>query len=192
MNINTSEHDDNSEIVILGLGSNLGDKYFNLFTAIESLAKHKDITFKATSSIYESDAIDFESNCFNNLTIAISTTLSPINLLTVTQSIEINNGRNINKIGTRHKKYMARKIDIDILYYGNITLKTTRLIIPHPAINNRLFVLKPLLDIIFLLPSIGTVKKETIEHSVIKQRVQELKETSELLKTELKREQLLK
>jgi len=192
MNNNSSNLQNNSTTVILGLGSNLDDKYLNLVTAIKALAQHHKITLEMVSLIYESDAIDFKSDCFNNMAIAITTNLTPFKLLAITQGIESINGRTINKQGLRHKKYQARKIDIDILYYGNIKFKNERLIIPHPEINNRLFVIKPLLDIIFLLPSMGNVVKETIDDSLLKQRVHELKEASERLKTELKRERLLK
>ena len=181
-----------TETVILGLGSNLGNRLDNIIFAIEKLAEQPKITIKACSSIYESKAVGFMGHNFYNLTIAISCSVPPLALLDVTQKIEISTGRKRNKKGIRTTKYASRKIDIDILYYGNIILNTARLIVPHPEINNRLFVTKPLLDLNFLLTSFHIDRQETNTILLENQEILRLIEVSKQLKKELKRKQLLK
>jgi deoxyguanosine kinase len=184
--------DSKDQTVILGLGSNLGDRLENMAFAIEKLSEEPEIKVLACSSIYESKAMDFKGDKFYNLTLALTCTLSPVTLLNFTQHIEILLGRESNTKGNRSGKYSSRKLDIDILYYGNIILNTTRLIIPHPEINKRLFVTKPLQDLNFLLPSHCINKKETNDVLLKSEGVEKLKLISEQLKTRLKPMELLK
>jgi deoxyguanosine kinase len=184
--------DSKDQTVILGLGSNLGDRLENMAFAIEKLSEEPEIKVLACSSIYESKAMDFKGDKFYNLTLSLTCTLSPVTLLNFTQHIEILLGRESNTKGNRSGKYSSRKLDIDILYYGNIILNTTRLIIPHPEINKRLFVTKPLQDLNFLLPSHCINKKETNDVLLKSEGVEKLKLISEQLKTRLKPMELLK
>lgn len=180
------------ETVILALGSNIGDRYEHILQSIKLLASTDGIQLLACSSVYETDALDFEGDKFYNLTVAISCVHDPLHLLAVTQQIEIDFGRPQNLRGIRNKEYQARKIDIDILYYGNIVVNNDRLIIPHPLINNRLFVIKPLLDMNLLLPSSCIIEQETIDALWINQKVHTLNGVTGRLKTALKGMQLLK
>lgn len=181
-----------TETVILGLGSNLGNRFDNIIFAIQKLVKKSEITIIACSSVYESKAIGFKGEDFYNLTLAISCTLSPMALLNITQQIELDTGRQPNNKGIRSANYLSRKMDIDLLYFGNITLNNSRLIIPHPEINNRLFVIKPLLDMNYLLPLLCINNKETFDSMLDKHGVCELKLVSRRLKEKLKCIQLLK
>ena len=97
----------------LSLGTNMGDRYDNIRTAIVNIEKVLDITLLNKSNIYESDPMYNESlDKFYNSVIEIRTKLSPLELLKKVKSIESAMGRNLND-----KRYSARIIDIDILYF---------------------------------------------------------------------------
>ncbi|MCQ2329488.1 MAG: 2-amino-4-hydroxy-6-hydroxymethyldihydropteridine diphosphokinase [Paludibacteraceae bacterium] len=131
-------------MVILGLGTNLGNREANLRNAIEFL---KNIgTIIRQSSIIETEAVGFASdNKFLNMAIAIDTKLSPIELLDATQEIEKKMGRKQKSV---NGVYHDRLIDIDIIDYNGIILNTERLTLPHPKANERDFVKIPLSEII--------------------------------------------
>ena len=192
MNENEKTCTDTQQTIILGLGSNLGDKFENILYAIVELTKNRRIHLLDVSSVYESEAVGFKADKFFNLALAISSTIDAHSLLHLTQKIELSTGRKQNKTGIRDSNYTSRKIDIDILYHGNKNINTVDLIIPHPEINKRLFVRKPLQDLNFLLPSHRIEKWETHDVLLKSQKVVEIKKTSKRLKTVLKRLQLLK
>ena len=130
--------------VFLGLGSNLGSKFENLKTAINALCNFDCLKLEE-SSIYISDAWGFKSSePFLNMVILIKTNLSPQDLLAKCKQIELDMGRK-PKCGTQ---FESRLIDLDILYYDDLTINVENLQIPHQHIKNRLFVLKPLLEVI--------------------------------------------
>lgn len=95
------------------------------------------------SAFYETEAWGFESdNLFLNKVVVYDTSLTPKEALLVCQDVEKQLGR------LRHKeRYASRNIDVDILFFDDLILDTTDLIIPHPRIQLRRFVLKPLLEI---------------------------------------------
>jgi len=95
------------------------------------------------SAIYETPSWGFESDSFLNLCISLQTHLSPQQLLSVILKIEHNLGRQRSEAAT----YKARKIDIDILYYDFEILESADLVLPHPELHERRFVLRPLADI---------------------------------------------
>ena len=132
-------------IAYLGLGSNLGDGKANLDKSLEMLAERVG-EIVAVSTYMESEPWGFKStNRFTNGAVAVKTELSPIELLDATQAIEREMGRT-----HKHKPgepYTDRIIDIDILLYDDLQIKTERLIIPHPHIENRDFVKIPLSEI---------------------------------------------
>ena len=162
-----------SQVIFLGLGSNKGARYQQLCEAITKINSHPEIKLLECSNVYETAAFEFDGDEFLNLVIAVSCTLSPISLLNYTQSIEKQLGRERDHSGERNKNYQSRAIDIDLLYFGNIQFSHTRLTIPHPEINTRLFVTKPLLDLKYLLPSSRVILEETLivlsDHQKIKQ-----------------------
>lgn len=129
--------------VFLSLGSNLGNKEQNLMHAIASIGK--DIgKVQKISGFYQNKAQGFTSdNLFLNTAIEVLTNLQPFELLEKTEAIECEMGRK-TKTST---SYSDRLIDIDILLYEDVTVNTQTLIIPHPRMLERDFVLIPLREI---------------------------------------------
>lgn len=130
--------------VYLGLGTNLGDKEANLRTAIHKLQERigKQVSL---SSFYETAPWGFESDhSFLNAAIGLETSLSPIEILHITQEIEKELGRTKKSV---NGSYSDRLIDIDILLYDTLVLQTPELTIPHPLMTERDFVMNPLIEI---------------------------------------------
>ena len=124
--------------VYLSLGSDLGDRKKNISDAIE-LIKKKAGKVQKQSSFYESKPLGFKSDTlFYNICIEIETTLTPIGLLKLLQKIELKLGRIKDPSA---KMYASRIIDIDILYYNQVIFMKEILMIPHPHIRERKFVL---------------------------------------------------
>ena len=130
--------------VYLGLGTNLGDKKANLNMALEEIRKRVgEIT--SLSAYYLTDPWGFDSqNTFLNAVCKACTTLSPLEVLSVTQSIEKKLGRMKKSIDGQ---YSDRPIDIDILLYDELVINTPELSVPHPLMHKRLFVMEPLTEI---------------------------------------------
>lgn len=130
--------------VYLGLGTNLGNKEANLRTAIYKLQERIGKQF-SLSSFYETAPWGFESDhSFLNAAIGLETSLSPIEILHITQEIEKELGRTKKSV---NGSYSDRLIDIDILLYDTLVLQTPELTIPHPLMTERDFVMKPLIEI---------------------------------------------
>ena len=156
--------------VYLGLGTNIGNRNENLTRAIELLSLALG-PYTALSSFIETAPWGFESkNGFLNCTVAYETELTPLELLDITEGIERELGRTTKSTGG---KYHDRIIDIDILLYGNETVATERLTIPHPLMHLRDFILEPLAQIA------PDVLHPTIAKS-IRELARELKERQEL------------
>ncbi len=131
-------------ISYLSLGTNLGDRQTNLLRAMELINNMAGPVIKQ-SSIIETDPVGFVSaHRFLNVCIAIETKLTPQELLLATQKIEKKLGREKK---SRLQQYQDRLIDIDILLYGNIVVDEENLQIPHPRMQDREFVMKPLKEI---------------------------------------------
>lgn len=130
-------------IVYLGLGTNIGNRRGNLVKAAALLAERVgDIL--ALSGFMETEPWGFESeNLFLNAAIKMETPLTPDELLSATQAIEREMGREKKSDGTYHD----RVIDIDILLYDNRVIEHPGLIVPHPLMQERLFVMAPLAEI---------------------------------------------
>ncbi len=128
--------------VYLSLGSNLGDKTGNLAQAIDLLAHHDKIRVTHKSSLYITAPWGkTDQDEFINQVVEIDTELTPLELLNVLQQIEIKLGR------LRNEKWGPRVIDLDILLFGEETIALPELVIPHPHMYARLFVLIPLQEI---------------------------------------------
>ena len=126
--------------VYIGLGTNLGDRGANLQHAIEALAPK--VSLCRASSIYETAPWGFTNQPnFYNQVLACETALTPIRLLNFLKKIEKDLGRVVNF------RYGPRQIDLDILFYDDLMMRTGRLEIPHPRIPERAFVLVPLAEI---------------------------------------------
>lgn len=135
--------------VFLGLGSNLGNRYYYLKEAISAL-EGPAIKVIKVSRIYETEPWGKEDQpLFWNQVIEIETILEPLELLHVCQDIELRLGR------VRKEQWGSRTIDIDLLIYDNIVSDTEELRLPHPYLEERAFVLAPLREIApkLILPS---------------------------------------
>lgn len=131
-------------IVYLSLGSNLGDREQTLDRAIEMLSERAGKVLRR-SEYYYSEPWGFQSkNDFVNLCVALDTSLSPYQLLHITQEIEKTLGRE-EKTSTT---YQDRTIDIDILLYEDFEIHSPTLTIPHPLMHQRDFVMIPLKEIL--------------------------------------------
>lgn len=128
--------------VYFSLGSNLGDKFYHLQQAVFLLQKNVG-TILAVSHVYESPSWGFEGADFLNACVAIQTTKLPEDVLSSTLDIETKMGR----VRKMEEGYQPRIIDIDILYYEDEQLELDHLVLPHPNLHLRNFVLKPLADI---------------------------------------------
>ncbi|MFA5575270.1 MAG: 2-amino-4-hydroxy-6-hydroxymethyldihydropteridine diphosphokinase [Brumimicrobium sp.] len=136
--------DANFNEVILSLGSNLGSRSYYLNKAINLLKAEFDSSFKV-SNFYESEPWGFESNNnFLNCCVCFLTAKTPLEILEITQGIEKKIGR---KSKTKENNYKSRIIDIDIIFIGDMLIKSKELTVPHPYLYHRNFVLIPLLEI---------------------------------------------
>jgi 2-amino-4-hydroxy-6-hydroxymethyldihydropteridine diphosphokinase len=126
----------------ISLGSNIGNRYDYLSKAIEYLNKHPKIQLVNTSSVYETDPVGYEDqDLFLNMVIEIQTEWSPLELLDFCLKVELELGRK------REIVWGPRTIDLDILLYNQENIKSEKLIIPHPRMLERNFVMIPLSEI---------------------------------------------
>ena len=129
-------------ICYIGIGANLGDRRSYIDRAIGEISKNSAVKFRRSSSIYETEPVsDIPQGRFLNGILEIETTLSPRELLKELNSIEAKLGR------TRTVKNAPREIDLDILYYGQEIINEPDLVIPHPKIAEREFILKGLREL---------------------------------------------
>lgn len=127
----------------LGLGTNLGHKKENLEKALDILNFHSDVQVLKVSSFYETDPVGYENqDKFLNAVVFCETSLGPYELLDFIQEIE----KALKRV--RDIRWGPRTIDVDILLYDTLELMDEpRLIIPHPRMVEREFVLEPLAEI---------------------------------------------
>jgi 2-amino-4-hydroxy-6-hydroxymethyldihydropteridine diphosphokinase len=131
-----------TKTVYLSLGSNIGNRLAQLQRAIFMLGTQLGPVNKI-SSVYESKSWGFEGEDFLNICIALDTGATPETILDRLLEIESSMGRKRRE----EAGYVSRNIDIDILYYGQEVVENEDLVIPHPQMQERRFVLKPLSDI---------------------------------------------
>lgn len=128
--------------VYLSLGSNVGDRVGYIKRALAKLEKHPRIKVRRTSSMYETEPLEYPNQAwFVNSVSEIDTDLPPMDLLDALQGIENELQRE------RSIRWGPRTIDLDILYYGEELVAEQRLIIPHIRMHDRSFVLIPLAEI---------------------------------------------
>lgn len=132
-------------LTYLSLGSNLGDKEQNLRQAVALISEQVGQVLRQ-SSFYYSEPWGFISvNSFVNIVVAVNTSLPPLELLRTTQAIEQQIGRTGK---SKNGQYSDRIIDIDILTYADQQINLPDLIIPHPLMKEREFVMIPLQEIL--------------------------------------------
>ncbi|BAF61505.1 2-amino-4-hydroxy-6-hydroxymethyldihydropteridine diphosphokinase [Candidatus Vesicomyidisocius calyptogenae] len=129
-------------LAYIGLGSNLNHPKKQIKNALIALNYTKGIKVGGLSNMYQSKPIDGSKQPdYINAMCQVDTHLTALELLHVCQDIEIKQHR------VREKKWSARTIDLDIIIYGVQVIVSTQLIIPHPKMMNRAFVLVPLAEL---------------------------------------------
>lgn len=129
-------------LAYLGIGANLGDRELNISEAIRRLGETRGITIRKTSSLLETDPVEYlDQPRFINQVVQITTTLAPEALLDQCLAVEAAMGR------VRGVPKGPRLIDLDILLYDRIVMDTGALTLPHPRIKDREFVLIHLVEL---------------------------------------------
>jgi len=162
------------ELAYLSLGSNVGDREGQLLDAIRRLGAVGRV--QLVSPIYETEPVDFTAQpMFLNCVIALETSSRPARLMQQLIAIEMAMGRE------RIQKKGPRTIDLDILLFGNEIVNTPDLMIPHPAMEKRRFVLQPLADIApeARHPLLGKAVRELLEDLPLGQSIRRWKEASD-------------
>ena len=152
-----------AKTVLIGIGSNTGDRLTYLQSAVDAI--HTQIgSIHQLSRLYQTPALGFEGADFINGSLKVSTQLEASQVLDKLLAIEQSLGR------TRHNdgQYHSRTIDLDLLFYDRLISKSERLELPHPRLQERRFVLQPLVDI-----------AADFEHPVLKNTISKLLETCE-------------
>jgi 2-amino-4-hydroxy-6-hydroxymethyldihydropteridine diphosphokinase len=144
-------------LVYIGIGSNLGDREKNIQRSLELMGKHPKIQVLRTSTVHETEPVDMEEpdpSRFLNAAVEIGTSLSPRDLLSALKEIEGGLGRFSDPSRSfevsdqlASGKYRSRTIDLDILLYGDSMVREEGLVIPHPRLGERRFVLEPLAEL---------------------------------------------
>jgi len=127
--------------IILGLGSNMGDRESHLREAVDSL-QQLQITVRRSASLYLTEPRDYtDQPWFINTVAEVNTDRDPVELLKYCLLIEREAGR------IRDQSRGPRPIDLDILFYGDLQIQTANLVVPHPRYADRRFVLAPLAEL---------------------------------------------
>jgi 2-amino-4-hydroxy-6-hydroxymethyldihydropteridine diphosphokinase len=128
-------------LAYIGVGANLGFAEDAVLNALADLSHLPDSEFIAASSLYRSAPIDAEGPDFINAVAAVETALSAGELLATLLAIELRYGR------VRTTRNAPRTLDLDLLLYGSATVRQQELVVPHPRLAERAFVLMPLLEL---------------------------------------------
>ncbi|MFV9646081.1 MAG: 2-amino-4-hydroxy-6-hydroxymethyldihydropteridine diphosphokinase [Desulfobacterales bacterium] len=132
-----------SHIAYISIGSNIGNRLDNCKNSLTSLAESKTSIIKSRSPFYMTEPVDYiNQDWFVNLVVKIETGLDPFRLLDKLKLIENNAGRDHNA-----ERFGPRILDLDIIMYDDFVINSPELIIPHPRMHKRRFVLKPVCDI---------------------------------------------
>ena len=128
--------------VYLGIGSNKNHPYFRIYTVLKQINRIKSTNIVKKSSLYITKPLGPQAQPnFLNSVIEIRTNLKPMELLDQLQNLERLHNRK------KTKRWGPRSMDIDILIYNNLIMNTDKLVIPHPGLEYRDFVLIPLYEI---------------------------------------------
>ena len=151
------------QTVLIGIGSNTGDRLDHLQSAIDAI--HTQIgSIDQISRLYQTPALGFEGADFINGCLKVSTQLEASQVLDKLLVIEQHLGRIRHDDG----QYHSRTIDLDLLFFDSLISKSERLELPHPRLHERRFVLQPLADI-----------TSDFEHPILKQTISKLLENCE-------------
>lgn len=128
-------------LAYVGLGSNLQQPLHQITQALQELDQIPETRLLKSSRMYQSQAIGPEQPDFINAAVSLETGLDPFSLLDELQKIEQTHQRR------REQHWGPRTLDLDLLLFGQQQIQSTRLIIPHPYLTERAFVLLPLIDL---------------------------------------------
>jgi 2-amino-4-hydroxy-6-hydroxymethyldihydropteridine diphosphokinase len=143
----------------IGAGSNIGNKLLNCKNGIIALSRSHDTQIKEWSRFYKTEPVDYkDQDWFINVVVKIETTLDPFQMLKKLKSIEHDAGRIDDPV-----RFGPRILDLDILLFDDFVTNSSGLIIPHPRMHKRRFVLKPICDI-----------DPAVVHPVFKKEMQDL------------------
>ena len=148
-----------THVVYISVGSNLGRRLVNCRKGIVALTRSAAIRWLDQSRIYQTEPVDYRTqDWFINCVVKMEAALDPLSLLDLVKSIERQAGREGDSV-----RFGPRVLDLDIVLYDDIVFNHPRLVIPHPRMHKRRFVLKPICDI-----------DPTILHPVFNQSMQSL------------------
>lgn len=148
-----------THIAYISVGSNIGDKLANCQHGIASLAKAGRSRILAQSRVYATEPVDYvDQDWFVNMAVKLETSLNPHQLMDHIENIQQSAGRIQDPI-----RFGPRILDLDIIFYDDCIIESKRLVIPHPRMHKRRFVLKPICDI-----------DPSIIHPVLKKEMQYL------------------
>jgi 2-amino-4-hydroxy-6-hydroxymethyldihydropteridine diphosphokinase len=140
-------------LAYVGLGANLGQARDTLAAALVELGALPGCHLEAHSAVYRSAPIDSSGPDYLNAVAALSTSLAPIELLRALQDVERRHGRE------RPYRNAPRTLDLDLLLFGDLLIDTPELVLPHPRMHQRAFVLRPLAELAprLSIPGRGTL-----------------------------------
>ncbi|MBF0573512.1 MAG: 2-amino-4-hydroxy-6-hydroxymethyldihydropteridine diphosphokinase [Desulfamplus sp.] len=147
--------------VFISIGSNMGDKYANCIMGIEHIKKLNGTEVLEVAQFYKTEPVDYkDQDWFINSVLKIKTELEPETLMINLKKIEQQLGQYEKKV-----RFGPRILDLDIIFYGDMVINKDNLIIPHPRMDKRCFVLKPLCDIApeIIHPILGYSAKELLK-----------------------------
>ena len=151
-------------VAYLSVGSNLGSRRKNCMRGISAIEKNRECRLRRQSCFYKTEPVDYrDQRWFVNAAVEIETTCDPFELLSMLKTIEADSGRDFGEI-----RFGPRVLDLDIIFFDNRIVDTDDLVIPHPRMHLRRFVLRPLCDI-----------APKLIHPVLKKKITQLLETQE-------------
>ena len=162
--------------VYIGIGGNLGDPYENCMKAVEIIKEQPFCEIKALSPFYRTQPVGIEGdNWFINAVLSINTSLSSGELIEMLLDIEKEMGRTRSAI-----RWESRIIDLDVLLFGNDIINDKNLIVPHPRMHLRRFVMAPMADIApeLVHPVLGKSMAEILDEIPLEEQEVRLMETN--------------
>ncbi len=158
----TDSRANHTHIAYIAVGSNMGEKKQNCLDGLDRFAETGRIEILAVSEFYKTEPVDYvDQDWFVNAVAKVSTTLDPLDLLKVLMDAEITLGRRRDTV-----RFGPRVIDLDIIFYDQRVIDSPRLVVPHPRMHKRRFVLAPICDIEpeLLHPVLNVTVKELLEN----------------------------
>jgi 2-amino-4-hydroxy-6-hydroxymethyldihydropteridine diphosphokinase len=143
----------------VALGANLGDAVATVQQALRDVARLPETQLFKASSLYRSEPYEALGPDFINAVALVQTQLSPLDLLHALQALELQSGRE------RPFKNAPRTLDLDIIFYGDLSLNTPELTLPHPRWHERAFVLQPLAEV--WPERVSAVQLVAVQHQAI-------------------------